>query len=126
MKKLLLTTLLLVNISCSAQFYNNDVSRKYFYHWESVNPHQVNMEIIIHREGNKARVTEIKYDHSGEFGKAIVYSTVYVCRNKKNRMVVETVNPSTLQINDSEYILTKDKKLLRVTNNDTITFQRRY
>jgi hypothetical protein len=84
------------------------------------------MEIIIHKEGNTARVTEIKYDHNGEFGKAVVYTTVYVCRNKKNRMVVETVNPSTLQINDSEYILTKDKKLLRVTSNDTITFQRRY
>jgi hypothetical protein len=126
MKKLLLIFLLLGSVSCSAQFHNNDVSRKYFYHWESVNTQQVNMEIIIHKESTKVRVTEIKFEKDGKLGQAIVYSTVYVCRNKKNRMVVETVNPSTLQINDSEYILTKDKKLLRVTNNDTIVFQRRY
>lgn len=126
MKKFLLAALLLGSIGCTAQFHSNDVSRKYFYHWESVNPIKVDMEIIIHKESRTARVTEIKYDHSGEFGRAIVYSTVYVCRNKSNRMVVETVDPSTLQIHDSEYILTKDKKLLRVTNNDTIVFQRRY
>ena len=126
MKKFLLVAILLGSVSCTAQFHNNDVSRKYFYHWESVNPSQNNMEIIIHKESGKARVTEIKFDQDGKFGQAIVYTTVYVCRNKKNRMVVETVNPSTLQIHDSEYILTKDKKLLRVTNNDTIVFQRRY
>jgi hypothetical protein len=126
MKKLLLVFLLLGSVSCSAQFFSNDLSRKYFYHWESVNTQQVNMEIIIHKESTKVRVTEIKFEKDGKLGQAIVYSTVYVCRNKKNRMVVETVNPSTLQIIDSEYILTKDKKLLRVTNNDTIVFQRRY
>lgn len=126
MKKVILLAMLFAGLGCSAQFFNNDVSRKYFYHWESVNPIKVDMEIIIHRESGTARVTEIKYDHNGEFGKAVVYTTVYVCRNKKNRMVVETVNPSTLQINDSEYVLTKDKRLLRITNRDTIVFQRRY
>jgi len=126
MKKFLLVAILLSSVSCKAQVYNNDVSTKYFYHWESANPLQNNMEIIIHRESSKVRVTEIEFEKDGKLGQAIVYSTVYVCRNKKSRMVVETVNPSTLQIHNSEYILTKDKKLLRVTNNDTIVFQRRY
>ena len=125
MKKLLLAVLILSTISCTAQ-RRSTMDRRYFYHWESVNPHQVNMEIIIHKERDRIRVTEIKFEKDGKLGQAIVYSTVYVCRNKKNRMVVETVNPSTLQIIDSEYILTKDKKLLRVTNNDTIVFKRRY
>ena len=69
---------------------------------------------------------EIKMDHDGKFGQGIVYSTVYVCKNKKGRMEVETIDPSTLQINDSEYILTKDKMLVRITHKDTITFKRKY
>jgi len=84
------------------------------------------MEIIIYKESGTPRVTEIKYDHDGKLGQAIVYSTVYVCRNRKGRMAVETIDPSILQILDSEYILTPDKQLLRVTQNDTITFKRRY
>ena len=125
MKKFLLAALLLGSISCTAQ-RRSTMDRRYFYHWESVNPHQVNMEIIIHKERDRIRVTEMEFVKDGKLGQAIVYSTVYVCKNKKRRMVVETVNPSTLQIHDSEYILTKDKKLLRVTSNDTITFQLRY
>jgi hypothetical protein len=111
---------------CNAQFFNSDLDRRYFYHWESVNPQQNDMEIIIHRESGKARVTEIRFEKDGKLGQAIVYSTVYICKNKKGKMVVETIDPSTLQIINSEYILTKDKKLLRITQNDTITFQRRY
>lgn len=111
---------------CTAQFFNSDLDRRYFYHWESVNPQQNDMEIIIHRESGKARVTEIKFEKEGKLGQAVVYTTVYVCKNRKGKMVVETIDPSTLQIIDSEYILTKDKKLLRITQNDTITFQRRY
>ena len=125
MRKLVLAALLLASIGCAAQRHTS-MDRRYFYHWESVNPHQVNMEIIIHKERDRIRVTEMEFVKDGKLGQAIVYSTVYVCKNKKRRMVVETINPSTLQINDSEYILTKDKKLLRVTNNDTITFQLRY
>lgn len=125
MKKVLLAALLLGSIVCIAQ-RNAALDRRYFYHWESTTPLTFNMEIIIYKESGKARVTEIKYDHDGKFGQAIVYSTVYVCKNKKGKMAVETIDPSTLQIHDSEYILTKDKKLLRVINNDTIVFQRRY
>jgi translation elongation factor P/translation initiation factor 5A len=84
------------------------------------------MEIVIHKDGKQIRVTEMEFTKDGKLGQAIVYSTVYVCKNKKGKIVVETINPSTLQIIDSEYILTKDKKLLRVTSNDTITFQLRY
>ena len=125
MKKVLLAALLLSSIVCTAQ-RNAALDRRYFYHWESTTPLTFNMEIIIYKESGKARVTEIKYDHDGKFGQAIVYSTVYVCKNKKGKIAVETIDPSTLQIHDSEYILTKDKKLLRVINNDTIVFQRRY
>lgn len=125
MRKFLLLAILLGSVGCTAQ-RNAALDRRYYYHWESTTPLKFDMEIIIHKESGKARVTEIKYDHDGKFGQAIVYSTVYVCKNKKGRMVVETVDPSTLQIHDSEYILTKDKQLLRVTQNDTITFKRRY
>jgi hypothetical protein len=125
MKKFLLAALLLGSIGCTAQ-RNAALDRRYFYHWESTAPLKFNMEIIIHKDSKQVRVTEIEIEKDGKLGQAIVYSTVYVCKNKKGRLVVETINPSTLQIIDSEYILTKDKKLLRVTNNDTIVFQRRY
>ena len=125
MKKFLLAALLLGSIGCTAQ-RNAALDRRYFYHWECTTPLKFNMEIIIHKDSKQVRVTEIEFEKDGKLGQAIVYSTVYVCKNKKGRLVVETINPSTLQIIDSEYILTKDKKLLRVTNNDTIVFQRRY
>ena len=125
MKKLLLATILLGSIVCTAQ-RNAALDRRYFYHWESTTPLTFDMEIIIYKESGTPRVAEIKYDHDGKLGQAIVYSTVYVCKNRKGRMAVETIDPSTLQIHDSEYILTPDRKLLRVTQNDTITFKRRY
>jgi hypothetical protein len=125
MKKLLLAALLLGNVGCAVQ-RNAALDLRYFYHWRSVNPQQNNMEIIIHKESGQAKVTEIKFSSVGKLGQAIVYPTVYVCRNEKDRMIVETIDPSTLQIHDSEYILTPDKQLLRVTQNDTITFKRRY
>jgi len=125
MKKFLLAALLLGSIGCTAQ-RRPALDHRYFHHWESTAPLKFNMEIIIHKDSKQVRVTEIEFEKDGKLGQAIVYSTVYVCKNKKGRLVVETINPSTLQIHDSEYILTKDKKLLRVTNNDTIVFQRRY
>jgi hypothetical protein len=126
MNKLLLTLIVLLILTCNAQQKDKELDIRYFYHWRSVNPQQNNMEIIIHKESGQAKVTEIKFSSVGKLGQAIVYPTVYVCRNEKDRMIVETIDPSTLQIIDSEYILTKDKKLLRVTQNDTITFKRRY
>ena len=125
MKNALLIALLLTTTIGAAQ-RNAALDRRYFYHWESTTPLKVNMEIIIHKESGTARVTEIKFDSDGKLGQGIIYSTVYVCNNKKGRMVVETINPSTLQIQQSEYVLTPDKKLLRVTATDTITFRRRY
>jgi hypothetical protein len=125
MKKLLLAALLLGNVGCAVQ-RNAALDLRYFYHWRSVNPQQNNMEIIIHKESGQAKVTEIKFSSVGKLGQAIVYPTVYVCKNEKDRMIVETIDPSTLQIHDSEYILTKDKQLLRVTQKDTIVFKRRY
>ena len=126
MNKFILTIIVLLSLTCNAQRKNKAFDPRYFYHWESVNPQQFDMEIIIYKENGKPRVIEFKTNHDGKLGGGILYSTVYVCRNKKGRMAVETIDPSTLQIIDSEYILTPDKKLLRVTQNDTITFKRRY
>jgi hypothetical protein len=126
MNKFILTIIVLLSLTCNTQRKNKAFDRRYFYHWESVNPQQFDMEIIIYKESGKAYVTEFKADHDGKLGGGILYATVYVCRNKKGRMAVETIDPSTLQIIDSEYILTKDKQLLRVTQNDTITFKRRH
>jgi hypothetical protein len=126
MNKFILTLIVLLSLTCNAQRKNKAFDRRYFYHWESVNPQQFDMEIIIYKESGKAHVTEFKADHDGKLGGGVLYATVYVCRNKKGRMIVETIDPSTLRTHDSEYILTPDKKLLRVTQNDTITFKRRH
>ena len=126
MNKFLLTLTILLSLTCNAQRKDKAFDLRYFYHWESINPQQNNMEIIIHKENGKAKVTEIKFSSIGRLGEALVYSTVYVCRNRKGRMAVETIDPSTFQIIDSEYILTPDRKLLRVTQNDTIVFKRRH
>ena len=125
-KTILVPIAILLSLTCHAQRRNRAFDLRYFYHWESTTPLKFDMEIIIHKESGTVRVTEIKYDHDGKFSQAIVYSTVYVCKNKKGKMSVETIDPSTLRTHDSEYILTPDKKLLRVTQNDTITFKRRY
>jgi hypothetical protein len=126
MNKFLLTLIVLLSLICNAQQKDKAFDLRYFYHWQSVNPQQNDMEITIHKEKGYAKVTEIKFSSAGRLGEVIVYSTVYVCRNRKGRMAVETIDPSTLQIIDSEDILTPDKQLLRVTQNDTITFKRRY
>ena len=126
MNKFLLTLTILLSLTCNAQRKDKAFDLRYFYHWESINPQQNNMEIIIHKENGYAKVTEIKFSSIGRLGEAIIYSTVYVCRNRKGRMAVETIDPSTFQIIDSEYILTPDRKLLRVTQNDTIVFKRRH
>ena len=126
MNKFLLTLTILLSLTCNAQRKDKAFDLRYFYHWESVNPQQNDMEIIIHKENGYAKVTEIKFSSIGRLGEAIIYSTVYVCRNRKGRMAVETIDPSTFQIIDSEYILTPDRKLLRVTQNDTIVFKRRH
>jgi hypothetical protein len=126
MNKFLLTLIVLLSLICNAQQKDKAFDLRYFYHWQSVNFQQNNMEIIIHKENGQAKVTEIKFSSIGKFGEAIVYSTVYVSKNGKDRMTVETIDPSTLQIINSEYILTPNEKLLRVTQNDTIKFKRRY
>jgi hypothetical protein len=126
MNKFILLALILISLNANAQRRNKALDRRYFYHWESVNPQQNSMEIIIHKEKSEVKVTEIRFEKNGKLGQAIIYSTVYVCKSKKGRINVETIDPSTLQIIDSEYILTPDKKLLRVTQNDTIAFKRRY
>jgi hypothetical protein len=125
MKKLLLLALL-IGTTCTAQLKQRKPSTKYLHHWESTDPKKSDMEIIIHREGRAVRITEFKLDHKGKFGGGVIYSTVYVCTNSKGDLHVETIDPSTLQILNSEYILTKNKMLLRITDGDTLTFKHRY
>jgi len=126
MNKFILLVLVLLSLTTNAQCNDKTLDCKYFYHWESIKSQYDDMEIIIHKENDKIKVTEIRFEREGKLGQAIIYSTVYVCRNKKGRVVVETIDPSKLQIINSEYILTSDEKLLRVTQNDTIVFKRRY
>lgn len=125
MKKLLLLGLL-TSVSCTAQLKQTLPSNRYYYHWESTDTKKSDMEIIIHRERRAVRVTEFKLDHKGKFGGGVIYSTVYVCVDRKGDLNVETIDPSTLQILDSKYILTKNKMLLRITDGDTLTFKHRY
>jgi hypothetical protein len=125
-KTILVPIAILLSLTCHAQRRNRAFDLRYFYHWESINSQQGSMEIIICKEAGKTHVTEFKADSDGKLGRAIIYSTIYICKNRKGRMVVETIDPSTLQILNSEYILTPDKKLLRVTQQDTITFKRKY
>lgn len=126
MKKLTIAALLFTGLHCNAQFRSKCLDRRYFYHWESIHPQQSDMEIIIHKESGRPRVTEISFDHTKNLGTGTIMSTVYICLNRKGRMMVETINPSTLQIIQSEYVLTRDSKLLKIVDSDTITFQRRY
>ena len=125
MKKVLLLGLL-VGTTCIAQLKQTIPSRRYYYHWESTDPKKSDMEIIIHREGRAVRITEFKLDHKDKLGGGVIYSTVYVCATSKGDLHIETIDPSTLQILDSEYILNKDKMLLRITDGDTLTFKHRY
>ena len=74
---------LLPSLTSNAQRTNRDFDRRYFYHWQSTNPTQFDMEIIIHKESGKTRVSEFKNDHTSKLGGGVLYSTVYICINKK-------------------------------------------
>ena len=126
MKKLILLIILLLGLTSNSQIKNKAFDPRYFYHWETITPRELNMQIIIHKERGKTHVTEIRINNECALNGGVMYATVYICKNKKGRMVVETIDPSLMQINDSEYILTSDKRLLRVTQQDTLIFKRKY
>ena len=59
-------------------------------------------------------------------GTATLFATVYVHKKKNGTIAIETINPSTMELLDSNYVLTKDDRLLRIIKKDTLVFKRRY
>ena len=59
-------------------------------------------------------------------GTATLFATVYVHKKQNGTIAIETINPSTMELLDSNYLLTKDDRLLRINKKDTISFKRRY
>jgi hypothetical protein len=102
-------------------------NERYYDHWETVNPEKSLLEIIIYKNKQITRVVELDFNSKCDnLGTNILFQTVYVHQKRNGNMAVETINPSTLQILNSEYIISKNDELLRVNNNDTIVFKRRY
>lgn len=101
-------------------------AERYYDHWESINPKQSLMEIIIYKNKQTTRVVELDFNSKCDnLGTAIFFPTVYVYKKKNSTMAVETINPSTMELLDSNYVLTKDDRLLRILKKDTIVFKRR-
>ncbi len=126
MKRFYPLILLIGCLGCNIQFFNQKSHCKFFYHWESVNPQQIDMEIIIHREDDKPRVTEIEFNHDSQLGTGTVMLTTHVRLIGKDQLEVEIINPTTLGITQVKYLGIEGKKLLRIVNSDTIVFKRRY
>jgi hypothetical protein len=100
-------------------------NERYYDHWESAFPEKSLLEIIIYKNNQTTRVVELDFNSKCDnWGTVILFATVYVHKKKTGTMAVETINPSTMQIVDSEYVLTKDDKLLRIVKNDTLVFKR--
>ena len=98
----------------------------YYDHWETVNPTKSLLEIIIYKNKQTTRVVELDFNSKcGDLGAAILFPTVYVHKMKNETMAVETINISTMELQESNYVLTNDDHLLRVTKNDTVVFKRR-
>lgn len=98
----------------------------YYDHWETINPAKSLLEIIIYKNKQSTRVVELDFNSKcSDLSTAIFYPAVYVHKMKNGTMAVETINISTMELQDSNYVLTKDDHLLRVTKNDTLVFKRR-
>lgn len=123
----IITSLLFIcTISVHAQS-NSLFDERYYDYWESVDTNKSKLEVIIYKNKNTTRLVELDFDSQCDiFGTAVVYPTVYVHKNKKGTMSVETINMRNLALIDSEYIISKNDELLRVNNKDTIVFKRRY
>lgn len=99
----------------------------YYDHWETLNPKQSLMEIIIYKNKQTTRVVELDFNTKCDaLSTAILFPTVYIHKMKNGTMAVETINTTTMELQDSNYVLTKDDHLLRVLKNDTLVFKRRY
>ena len=128
MKKLLLAGLTLASVVCSAQLKGNkSYDRRYYGYWKTDIPMNDNLQLIIYKDGKQStRVYEMIVDHKKCLGSGVMQLTNYVCINSKGVMVAEIVNPETFAITQSEYIIVNKEKLLKVTNQDTITLNRKH
>lgn len=125
MKKIILLILLYSSFSYAQS--NSVFDQRYYHHWETVNTDKSLLEIIIYKNKQTTRVVELDFHSTCDhIGTANCFVTIYVHKKKNGTMAVETINVSTMQIMDSEYVLTKDDKLLRILNNDTLVLKRRY
>ena len=100
---------------------------RYYDHWEAIDSKKSLLEIIIYKNKQTTRVIELDFNSKCDnLGTATLFATVYVHKKQNGTMAVETINPSTMQILDSEYIVNKDDRLLRIIKKDTLVFKRRY
>lgn len=128
MKKLLVLGLALTSLVCSAQLKGNKAyDRRYYGHWETNVPLQDNIQLIIYKGSKQStHVQEMIIDHKKCLGSGVLQLTTYVCTSRRGMMVAELINPETLSITQSEYIVVSREKLLKVTDKDTITLTRKY
>jgi hypothetical protein len=126
MKKIALSILLLACLHNYAQS-KSIFDERYYDHWEAIDSKKSLLEIIIYKNEQTTRVIELDFNSKCEnLGTATLFATVYVHKKQNGSMAVETINPSTMQILDSEYKVTKDDRLLRILKKDTLVFKRRY
>lgn len=124
--KIILPVFFLMSAFAMAQS-NSIFDERYYDHWESIDTNISKLEIIIYMNNNTTRVVELDFDTQCEILSAnILYPTVYVHKKHNGIMAVETINMRNLELIDSEYILSENNTLLRITKNDTIAFRRRF
>lgn len=126
MKKIALSILIL---SCFINYAQSKAifDERYYNHWETLDSKKSMLEIIIYKNKGTTRVVEIDFNSKcDDMGSVVLFATVYVHKKRNGTMAVETINPSTMQILESEYIVNKDDRLLRIIKKDTLVFKRRY
>jgi hypothetical protein len=128
MKKVLVLGLALTSLACSAQLKGKKAyDRRYYGHWETKVPFQNDIQLIIYKGSKQStQVYEMVVDNKKCLGSGVMQLTTFVCTNNKGRMVAELINPETLSITQSEYIVVSREKLLKVIDNDTIVLTRKY
>ena len=128
MKKLLVAGLVLASVVCSAQLKGNKAyDRRYYGHWETNVPQQDNIQLIIYKGSKQVtHVQEMVIDNKKCLGSGVMQLTTYVCTSSKGIMVAELIDPKTLAITQSEYIVVSREKLLKIVDQDTIVLTRKY
>ena len=122
-----ITSLLLLLSNFAFAQSNSIFDERYYDHWESIDTNKSKLEIIIYKDKKTTRVIELDFDVQCDMLSAnILFPTVYVHKKIKETMAVETIDMRNLDLLDSEYILSKNDKLLRVTKKDTIILRRRF